>query len=72
MAEPESLTCANCATTILERAVETTGWRFYSDGVGELLPFCDVCEFREFSPDAPASSAREPGGYVPAPHPRHA
>ena len=32
------------------------GWRFYSDGVGELLPFCEVCSAREFAPDAPAST----------------
>jgi hypothetical protein len=37
-------TCANC------------GWRFYSDGVGELLPFCGLCIAREFRPDAPAST----------------
>ncbi len=43
MAEPESLICANCATTLLERDAEAAGWRFYSDGIGELLPFCPDC-----------------------------
>ena len=57
MAEPEeSLTCANCSTTIHEREPEDRGWRFYSDGVGELLPFCEVCSAREFAADAPAST----------------
>ncbi len=55
MAESESLTCANCSTTIHEREPEH-GWRFYSDGVGELLPFCEVCSAREFAADAPAST----------------
>ena len=56
VAEPESLTCANCATTILERDAEAAGWRFYSDDVGELLPFYEVCSAREFAEDAPAST----------------
>ena len=47
---------ANCKTTILEPDAEAAGWRFYSDGVGELLPFCEVCSAREFAPDAPAST----------------
>ncbi len=54
MAEPESLTCANCATTIPERDAELAGWRYWSDGVGELHPFCPVCA-KEFRADAPAS-----------------
>ncbi len=56
MSEPESLTCANCSTTILERDAGAAGWRYWSDGVGELLPFCDVCSAREFAADAPAST----------------
>ena len=56
MAEPEeSLACANCSTTILERDAEAAGWRYWSDGVGELHLFCAACAEREFSPDAPAS-----------------
>ncbi len=56
MAEPESLICANCAGTILEHDAEAADWRFYSDGVGDLLPFCSVCPEREFSADATAST----------------
>ena len=55
MAEPESLTCVNCSTMVLERDAEAAGWRFYSGGV-ELLPFCPDCIEREFSADAPAST----------------
>ncbi len=54
MAEPGSLTCANCSTTVPELDAEAAGWRYWSDGVGELLPFCPVCAEREFAPDAPA------------------
>jgi len=54
VAEPASLTCANCSTTIPERDAEAAGWRYWSDGVGELLPFCPVCAEREFASDAPA------------------
>nr|MBA2257133.1 hypothetical protein [Thermoleophilaceae bacterium] len=43
-------------TTILEPDAEAAGWRFYSDGVGELLPFCLDCIEREFRADAPAST----------------
>jgi hypothetical protein len=32
------------------------GWHFYSDGVGELLPFCGLCIHREFRPDSPATT----------------
>jgi len=53
MAEPEeSLTCATCSSTILQREAEEAGWRFYSDGVGELMPFCPDCIEREFRADA--------------------
>ena len=41
---------------------EDLGWRFYSDGVGELVPFCSLCVHREFRPDAPASTEADPGG----------
>jgi len=43
MAEPESLTCANCSTTILERDAEAAGWRYWSDGVGALHLPCEAC-----------------------------
>ena len=55
MATDPVLTCSNCSDTILERDAEAAGWRFYSDGVGELLPFCPDCIEREFRADAPAS-----------------
>ena len=37
-------TCSECGTIIeIERAC-----RYYSDGAGELLPFCSTCATREF------------------------
>ncbi len=55
MAEPESLTCANCSTTIAERDAEAAGWRYWADGF-DLHLFCAAHHAREFAPDAPASS----------------
>jgi hypothetical protein len=50
------ITCANCGRPGREPDAEELGWRFYSDGVGELLPFCGLCAHRAFHPDAPAST----------------
>jgi hypothetical protein len=45
--------CAECATPI-------DGWGcWYSDGAGELVPFCHECSEREFGGrDASAASSR--------------
>jgi len=69
VAEPGSLTCANCAGTILECDAQAVGWRFWSDGVGELHLFCPTCAYREFAPNAPASFVRAPEADVPAASP---
>jgi hypothetical protein len=50
------ITCASCGRPVLETDAEALGWRFYSDGVGGLEPFCGLCAHREFGPDAPAST----------------
>lgn len=50
------LTCSNCGGRVPEAKAEDAGWRYYSDGVGELHLFCAVCAAREFAPDAPASA----------------
>ena len=52
------LTCSNCAATIDEHEAEPAGWRYWSDGVRELHPFCEICSAREFAPDAPAGDTR--------------
>jgi hypothetical protein len=48
--------CVNCGRVGPEAGAKEAGWRFYCDGVGELLPFCALCAYREFRPDAPVSS----------------
>lgn len=50
------IVCANCGRPVREADADALGWRFYSDGVGELLPFCGLCAHREFRPDAAAST----------------
>lgn len=44
--ESEPTTCANCGK--LTTQPNEDGWRYYSTGVGELLPFCIACASREF------------------------
>ena len=57
MQRPESvIACVNCGATISEAYSEVAGWRYSSDGVGELQSFCELCSAREFAPDAPASA----------------
>ena len=50
------IACANCGRPVRKADAKDLGWRFYSDGLGELLPFCGLCIAREFRPDAPAST----------------
>ena len=51
------IACANCSRLVRESDSDGLGWRFYSDGVGELVPFCGLCAHRRFHPDAaPAST----------------
>ena len=52
------LSCANCAATIRDDYAEVAGWRYWTDGVGELHLFCEICSVVEFAPDAPASAKR--------------
>jgi hypothetical protein len=40
--------------SIPEGDAEAAGWRYWSDGLGELHAFCPDCAVREFAPDAPA------------------
>ena len=44
----DSLTCGECGLHVSLDEAERTGWRLYSDGLGELLPFCAECDKREF------------------------
>lgn len=42
--------CANCSRSMPEdtSVAEVGGWRYHSDGVGALLPFCPRCGSEEF------------------------
>ena len=44
----ERLTCAQCGARASLEDAERDGWSLYSDGTGELLPFCAECSRREF------------------------
>lgn len=57
--------CANCRRPVREADAEDLGWRYYGDGLGELVPFCSLCIHREFRPDAPASTDADLGGGLP-------
>jgi hypothetical protein len=50
------IACANCDRPVREADAEALGWRFYSDGVGELHPCCGLCIRQEFAADAPLSA----------------
>lgn len=52
---PETLGCVNCGATISEGYAEVGGWEYWSDGLGVLRPFCEICAVAEFAPQAPAS-----------------
>jgi hypothetical protein len=47
MSEPAvSVCCSECRRMSADPDAE--GWRYFSDGVGELLPYCPACAEREF------------------------
>ena len=56
------LVCSNCGEKVDEFEAEHAGWRFWSDGVGELHLFCEICSAREFAPDAKDRGTRNPSG----------
>jgi hypothetical protein len=53
--EPEPIRCSECHREVDEFTAIKERWGYWSDGCGELLPFCPECARREFAPDAPAS-----------------
>jgi hypothetical protein len=54
--EESLVTCANCEQQIRETEADDAGWRYRSDGVGELHAFCDELRTPGFPADAPASA----------------
>jgi hypothetical protein len=51
-AAPSSAACVECGTSI-------TGWGcWYSDGLGDLVPYCTECAQREFGADRASAERR--------------
>ncbi len=46
---------AECDREVDEFTAIADRWGFWSDGCGELVPFCPECAKREFAPDASSS-----------------
>ena len=47
--EPEPpVKCAECGREVDERTAIVERWTYWSDGVGELHPYCPKCAAREF------------------------
>jgi len=46
----EQVACVECDRAVDERATVVEEWRYFSDGTGELLPYCPTCAAREFGP----------------------
>jgi hypothetical protein len=59
--QQDVLTCSNCGGRVPEAKAEAVGWRYWSDDVGELHPFCANCAARKFARPAPASLPGELG-----------
>lgn len=60
----DSIRCSECRREVDEFTAIAENWGFWSDGCGELLPYCPDCAKREFADDAPSS------GFVPLVHRR--
>lgn len=60
----DAVRCSECKRDVDEFTAIAEKWGYWSDGCGELLPFCPECARREFAPGAPAS------GLVPLVHRR--
>ena len=56
--DADGIRCVECGREVYEFTAIAEKWA-WSDGVGELLPFCPECARREFAPDASG------GGRVP-------
>ncbi len=52
--------CAECDREVDEFTAIAEKWGYWSDGAGELMPFCPECAKREFAPDARAYGSSPP------------
>ncbi len=56
----DGIRCEGCGRVVDEFTAIAERWGYWSDGCGELLPFCPECARREFAPNAPASGVASP------------
>jgi hypothetical protein len=56
--DPGVVQCAKCGRDADELATIAERWTWWSDGCGELVPFCPRCAEREFGNQ---SRSTEPG-----------
>ena len=49
-----AIRCSECNPAVDEFTTIAERWLYYSDGCGDVLPYCPACA-NEFAPDAPAS-----------------
>ncbi len=59
----DSIRCSECHREVDEFTAIKESWGYWSDGCGDLLPFCPKCAQREFADDGGDGSslpAREP------------
>jgi hypothetical protein len=40
--------CSECGREVSEEEAQAARWGYWSDGVGELYPYCAECAEREF------------------------
>jgi hypothetical protein len=57
-AEHELIRCSECRRSVDDFTAVMERWTYWSDGCGELMPFCPECAEREFSPAATASGQK--------------
>ena len=65
--EHGDIRCAECGREVDEFTAIAEKWGYWSDGVGELVPFCPECARRESAPNArtgtaPSSASRHRSG----------
>jgi hypothetical protein len=54
---PAAIRCEECQREVDEFTAISERWGYWSDGCGELLPFCPECSRRKFALDAAQSAA---------------
>jgi hypothetical protein len=45
--EPETVECAACGCLLDEDEAQAVRWGWWSNGIGELYPYCEPCARRE-------------------------